>query len=298
MLGKSYDNMDENELEKEIRINKMREEFEQLRLSNYTDKFKIRRNKDITVQCIPTGYSKLDSKLDGLLSSTITNINSGPFINKSDFLFQMIIQILNNNIDIIYFSYYLSECQYMIKSDLLSNYLDYNIEIIEEHLNFIDCTLNQLNINDIADIVNKLVKKNEKLPIVFIDNINQICSPILETGECMYISNSQLLQYNLREIRKLCSTHKIPIVLISELDKHFKSIDDMRYLNGVSSLDNVSDVIISLEYSNISNELDLNYEQSLSICDITGIITKNRYGQVGGKIKFNYYKRYGYFEEV
>ena len=166
---------------------------------------------------------------------------------------------------------------------------------------FIDCTLNPYNIDDIENTVENYIKVYKILPVVFIDYLHMIQPPLDEHGRPTMTTDKQILDYNMRGIRKISSRFRCPVVFISALKKDdFKSMADMASLSGSSGIPYNCDVIISLQYGAVGDKnekFNLEFEQGRSPRRIKATITKNRFFRVGSEIKFDYYSKFDYFDD-
>lgn len=186
----------------------------------------------------------------------------------------------------------------------LSEQVADDMKDINDHIYLIDCTLKPLNIDQINQIVKEWVEAFKKTPVIMIDYLHMIVPPIDESGRPSLTTDKLILDYNMRGIRKMASEYKSPIVFISALRKDdFKSLADMSSLSGSSSIPYYCDIIINLQYGKLDDKdgkdkFDLEFEQKLSPRRIMIVVTKNRYGMVGGKIRFDYYSKFDYFDDA
>lgn len=326
--------------ERARRINKQKSFFESLALSVVTDEFKHRRNKNLAIERIPTGYNALDKELGGGLPvESITGISAAPSLGKSTFLLQMAEQMASMEFDIIFFNFEMSTVQvgsksiarnYFLKAgkdqdksvmgiQLINskNWSELNEEQWElseqaaeyvsktnKHICYVDCTLKPLSIDQINDMVRQWVETFKRVPVIMIDYLHMVAPPMDDYGRSTLVTDKQILDYNMRGIRKMASEYKSPVVFISALKKDdFKSLADMASLSGSSGIPYNCDVIISLQYGKLDEKdgkekFDLEFEQKLSPRRIMAVITKNRFYMVGGKIKFDYYSKFDYFDDA
>lgn len=328
--------------ERARRINKQREMFEKERGTAYRAKYKKRRNKELEVECISTGFEALDKGLGGGLPvKSITCISAAPSVGKSTFLLQMAEQMASQEIDIIYFNFEMSTEQMINKSHARNCFLKLNknqdkgimgsqivkskrwnelneeqwdiselvasdptIQMIDKHIYYTDCTLKPLNIDQINAKVAQWIETFRKTPVIVIDYLHMIVSPIDDYGKSILVTDKQILDYNMRGIRKMASEYRTPVIFISALKKDdFKSLADMSSLSGSSGIPYNCDIIISLQYGKLDEKggkekFDLEFEQQLSPRRIMAVITKNRLEGVGGKIRFDYYSKFDYFDDA
>lgn len=282
------ENMDHNQIE--ILKEKCKQDFEKEKLSVITNQFKRRRNKELVVERIRTGYKELDAVLGGGIPETsITGLSGAPSVGKSTFALQMAEQMTEAGNYILYFSYEMSAVQvgsksvarkYFIKNNKqqatsisglslinrqfwngmtdeqwrISEEVANEVESINNRLFFIDCTLNPFTIDEIDAMVSNWITSYERIPIVFIDYLHMIKPPLDEKGRPTMNTDKQNLDYNMRGIRSLASKYKSPVVFISALKKEdFNSTADMASLSGSSGIPYNCDIIISLQYGKLDS---------------------------------------------
>lgn len=175
--------------------------------------------------------------------------------------------------------------------------------IVNGHYFFRDCTLNPYTIDDIeTEIANWRMVYGNKTPVVFIDYLHMIPGPMDEHGRPKLTTDKQILDYNMRGIRKIASKHGCPVVVISALRKEdFKSMADMTSLSGSSGIPYNCDIIISLQYGTVGDKnekFNLEFEQNRNPRRIKATVIKNRFFIVGKEIKFDYYNKFNYFDDT
>lgn len=179
-----------------------------------------------------------------------------------------------------------------------------DVSKINKHIFFIDCTLKPLNMDQINSMVREWTETFKRVPVIMIDYLHMIVPPMDDYGKPTLVTDKLILDYNMRGIRKLASEFKSPVVFISALKKDdFKSLADMSSLSGSSGIPYNCDVILSLQYGKLDEKdgkekFDLEFEQRLSPRRIMAVITKNRFYMVGGKIRFDYYSKFDYFDDA
>lgn len=200
---------------------------------------------------ISTGYKALDDIMNGGLTSALYVIGSIPSMGKSTICLNIADNIARSGIDILYFSVEMSRSQLLQKSiarqtyewsvnnnkhiethsSSLSDWLNPTTEQeqvltevfaeygrIAQHKITIDCTcdkVSELNAMTIIERVKEHIDKTGRKPVVFVDYL-QILADI-DDGKNE--SDKKKLDKSIKVFKSLASTEKIPVVLISSLNR-------------------------------------------------------------------------------
>lgn len=98
------------------------------------------------------------------------------------------------------------------------------------------------------------------------------------------------------EFKRISRELKLPLLINSSLNRAAYdskvALDSFKESGG---LEYTSDCLIGLEFQNRKN---LDEERAKNPREVEAIILKNRNGEAGRNIKFNYYAAFNYFEET
>ena len=147
------------------------------------------------------------------------------------------------------------------------------------------------SVNDIRTAVEKHLRWTGRTPIVFVDYL-QILSP---GPEMMKWSEKQVMDYSIMEFKRISRDFKLPVVIASSLNRtSYKEEVGINSFKESGGIEYTSDCLLGLQYQNME---DLNVERAKNPREVEVVILKNRHGETGNKVKFNYYAAYNYMEE-
>ena len=273
--------------------------------------------------CVPTGFSCLDDALGGGLYEGVYLVGGIPSLGKTTFAVQIADHIAENGNDILFFSLEMSRDELIAKSisreticiaqdsDLGKNtrevmtyafyphnekenavfekavekYSAYSDRIFVRH------GVGFFSVNDISNAVKTHLRLTGRTPVVIVDYL-QILSP---GPEMMKWSEKQVMDYSIMEFKRISRDFKLPVLIASSLNRtSYKDKVDINSFKESGGIEYTSDCLLGLQYQNME---DLDVERAKNPREIEVIILKNRHGETGKSVKFNYYAAYNYIEE-
>lgn len=282
----------------------------------------------IAVDHMKTGFSGLDMALGGGISQGLTILGAIPGLGKSTIMLQIAQNAALTGTPVLVFSMEMSRNQITAKAisreiflqngresaitanDILSRekvrtFKDKDWQLIKQASESIKAALGNIYVverksysasaKQIADKVVSFIDENPGVkPLVIVDYLQ-----ILSGGDKI-LSDKQLVDESVKEMASLALTQSIPVVLISSLNRNsYKKELDMTAFKESGGIEYSSDVLMALQFSKAANG-DFNIEEEKAKCPrkIELNILKQRYGQSGLKISFDYYAPYDCFVEI
>lgn len=195
-----------------------------------------------------------------------------------------------------------------------SRYCDYNDTeqtVIKEAIKtcssyadniFIKEGLGDINVLKIKEDIEKHKKAREKTPIVIIDYL-QVLAPFYERNNDKQNTDKAVL-----ELKKISRYFKTPVLAISSFNRdNYTSSASMAAFKESGAIEYSSDVLVALQPQGMKEGVsDIEKGENKKIVSncklqevrpIEAVILKNRNGATGGKVYFNYYASFNYYEE-
>lgn len=288
---------------------------------------------------IPTGYPALDAKLGGGLYEGLYVLGAVSSLGKTTFALQMADQIAESGRDVIIFSLEMSRAELVAKSlsrlslqlsdnkpnnaktdrsitdplqrrlmteeqkDLLFNKVTPVYSRIGAHL-WINEGLGTIGTEQIGAAIEHHVQMTGAAPVVFVDYLQIIAASDPR------MSDKQITDKNVFELKRLSRAYKIPIITISSFNRdNYAQRVSMSSFKESGGIEYSSDVLIGLQPQGVSFASDKGkMATNISLVDacknsdkrnVELLILKNRHGrvltQVG--IKYTYYAMFNCFQE-
>lgn len=283
---------------------------------------------------IKTGFNALDTALDGGLYEGLYCIGAVSSLGKTTYCLQIADQIARQNTDVIIFSLEMSRNELIAKSisrntavycqrnnkpmgqyasttrtittkekrrvcnTTQQQYINYaigdyttyarNVYIIEAD-GFID-------VNDIRDTIREHINNTKHKPVVFIDYL-QIIQPLKDTRHTM--TDKQQIDFNITELKRISREFKTPVVVISSFNRiSYNAPVDLQSFKESGAIEYATDVLIGLQFKDQDENTDLKAEKKKTKRTVEAVILKNRNGQTGDKLQYDYYTPFNLFTET
>lgn len=312
-------------------LNEMAETYKQHSAAGYIPGFIESIANGSSMSVIPTGFAALDSTLDGGLYEGLYVVGAISSLGKTTFTIQIADQIAKNGQDVLIFSLEMSRYEIMSKSisrhtmttclqqglDIslaksargitagkrYSGYSDSEKELIRNALSeyeqysrfiYIQEGIGDIGVNQIRNAVANHKKQTGTVPVVIVDYL-QILAPHNDYGTDKQNTDKAIL-----ELKRISRDFKTPVIAISSFNR-------MSYSAGVSmeafkesgAIEYSSDVLIGLQLKGAGEkDFDVTREKSRTPRRVEAVILKNRNGEVGLNISFEYYPKYNLFVEM
>lgn len=165
--------------------------------------------------------------------------------------------------------------------------------------------MGNIDADTVRELVKEHVKHRGKAPVVFIDYLQLLIQPKDEKGNRYSMTDKQIVDANVFKLKQLSRDYKIPIFAISSFNRdNYNNEVSMLSFKESGAIEYSSDVLIGLERTDQqekkAEKIKIREENEFNsgIRHIRLKVLKNRNGQQGGKLLFDYYYRYNYFKEL
>lgn len=285
---------------------------------------------------ISTGFTNLDTILDGGLYEGLYFVGAISSIGKTSFCLQMADQIAQSGQDVIIFSLEMARSELMAKSisrltytETLrtgqdsrdakttrgitdgSRYARYSMTekalintAIEQygqyakHI-FIHEGMGDIGVKEIAETVEKHISITGNKPVIIVDYV-QILAPA-----DVRATDKQNTDKAVLELKRLSRDYKIPVIGISSFNRESykagsesKGVVTMADFKESGAIEYSADVLIGLQFQNAGKkEYKVSVEKKKDPMEIKLIILKNRNGSPYLECAYKFYKMFNYFQE-
>ena len=278
--------LDQIRKQEELKSQEALNELKRDSVSNSLDAFNQIIEKSKTASFIPTGFNSLDSILDGGLYSGLYIVGAISSLGKTTLCLQIGDQIAKAGNDVLIFSLEMSKIELIAKSisrltsiidiektgsnsnakttrGILtgSKYQKYNpteLSIIQEAKEtyfreyapnlYIYEGMGNIGVNQIRKKVEAFKRIKGQAPIVIIDYI-QILAPV----ENKYLSDKQVMDFNVMELKRISRDYETSIIGISSFNRdNYNAPVNMASFKESGAIEYSSDVLIGLQYKAMS----------------------------------------------
>lgn len=280
---------------------------------------------------IPTGFNVLDKRLDGGLYEGLYILGAISSLGKTTLVMQIADQIAQQGQDVLIFSLEMARTEIMAKSisrhtimnvlanggdtrnakttrgitvgSRYANYSQKEIELINKSIQdyaeysnhiFISEGIGDIGVNQVRGTVEKHLSFTGNKPVVIIDYI-QLLAPYNDRATDKQNTDKAVL-----ELKRISRDFKIPVIGISSFNRANYSVPvTMEAFKESGAIEYSSDVLIGLQFVDQgTKEFDVNEAKKKNPRNIELKILKNRNGQTGYGLEFNYYPMFNYFTEM
>lgn len=270
---------------------------------------------------IPTGFDKLDSSLDRGLYEGLIVLGAIPSLGKTTFALQMALQMAEAGNHVYFYSLEQSARELTIK--LLSNKMskpiadirriawsfckDQNISEQDQN-NFVEASdslhkLNNFRIIErcrsaeaIAKDVQRRYYRTGEQAMIIIDYLQ-----ILETPGAR-LTDKQAVDQNITALKRLSAEFHVPVMAISNLNRENYDKDiTMKAFKESGGIEYSTDVLLGMQFTAMQenkDNIDLDQLKAANPREVQIKILKNRNGQAGGQINFDYNAMLNQFQPV
>jgi replicative DNA helicase len=308
-----------------------REEYLKNSTANYLQSFVDGIADSVDTPYTPTGFSKLDSVLDGGLYEGLYIVGAISSLGKTTLITQITDQIAQSGTDVLIFSLEMARSELIAKSisrhtlqSVLATggdtrnakttrgittgkrYIDYNqterelinSSIVEyskyaQHI-YISEGVGNIGAEQIRETVKQHILYTGKTPVVVIDYL-QILAPYSERA-----TDKQNTDKAVMELKRISRDYKTPVIGISSFNRaNYREAVTMEAFKESGAIEYSSDVLIGLQLKGAGKkDFDANEAKKKTPREIELVILKNRNGSTGDRVEFKYYSLFNFFEEV
>lgn len=163
--------------------------------------------------------------------------------------------------------------------------------------------LGDIGVQQVKETIEKHIAARGKTPLIIIDYL-QILAPYNERA-----SDKQNTDKAVLELKRISRDYKTPVIAISSFNRdNYSAAATMTAFKESGAIEYSSDILIALQPQGMkeattdgektANRKAVSTCKAQEIRPIEAVILKNRNGATGGKIAFNYYALFNYFEET
>lgn len=163
--------------------------------------------------------------------------------------------------------------------------------------------LGDIGVKKIRETIEQHKAARGKTPIIIIDYL-QILAPYNERA-----SDKQNTDKAVLELKRISRDNKTPVIAISSFNRdNYTAAATMAAFKESGAIEYSSDILVALQPQGMidsdkdkdkaENRKTVNNCKIKDIRPIEAVILKNRNGATGGKVQFNYYSLFNYFEET
>lgn len=308
-----------------------REEYLKTSTASHLQEFIKGIAESANTPATPTGFDNLDKVLDGGLYEGLYVIGAITSLGKTTLALQIADQIADSGQDVLIFSLEMARTELMSKSisrltllDVIENkgevrhaktnrgitagarwknYNDKELELIERAITnyekyanhiFIHEGIGDIGTDQIRDTIKKHIYFTGNTPIVLVDYI-QILAP-----HDVRATDKQNTDKAVLELKRISRDFKTPVIGISSFNRaSYKDKVTLEAFKESGSLEYGSDVLIGLQLKGAGGkDFDSTEAKKKDPREIELVILKNRNGQTGITVSFEYYPLFNMFAEV
>lgn len=300
-----------------------------LKLDSVTSKFRIHCNEELFKKHYPTGYKNLDYALFGGFTPGLHILGAISSLGKSTFALNIADNLASAGYYVIFTSLEMSRTDLYAKSisrhlfemttvnspsaktsnEILSpktkdfteidwEYYDRALTEVSDAAKNIIVLENQIqpiNVAQIRSQIDKFIKAYEQKPFVIIDYFQ-----ILGNSQSdKYIGDRQAVEQKIIELRSIAVTYDIPILVISSFNReNYGTKANMSAFKETGMIEYSADTLIALQFKGVEDQgFNPDIAKTKNPREIELKILKQRYGESGVTINYDYYAKYNCFKE-
>lgn len=297
---------------------------------NYLESFIDGIAASVDTPYISTGFSRLDSVLDGGLYEGLYIVGAISSLGKTTLIVQICDQIAQAGHDVLIFSLEMARTELMAKSisrhtlqtvlatggDIRNaktargittgkrygGYSQAERELITSSLLeygkyaqniYISEGVGDIGVEQIRETVRQHILYTGKTPIVAVDYL-QILAPSNERA-----TDKQNMDKAVLELKRISRDYKTPVIGLSSFNRtNYKEAVLMEAFKESGAIEYSSDILIGLQLAGAGGkDFDVNEAKRKDPREVELVILKNRNGRTGDKLCFSFYPLFNYFKE-
>lgn len=307
-----------------------KEKYLETSTDNYIQDFLNGIADSVNTPCISTGFPMLDEVLDGGLYEGLYIVGAISSLGKTTLVTQIADQVASKGHDVLIFSLEMARSEVMAKSisrhtimevlqtggdtknaktvrgvtagkryekysntekDLITNavqaYSGY-----AKHI-YITEGVGDLGVQQIRETVEKHTRYTGNTPLVIVDYL-QILAPANERA-----TDKQNTDKAVMELKRISRDFKTPVIGISSFNRdNYNNAVSMQAFKESGAIEYSSDILIGLQLKGAGGkDFDPTEAKKKDPREIELVILKNRNGQTGAKVPFEFYPMFNYFVE-
>ncbi len=313
-----------------LNIETVKKAVESRSMSLIADKFTIRNNKELYKTMYPTGFNDLDKVLGGGLPAGLHCLGAISSLGKSSFVMQIVENTAKAGMPCIVFSLEMKAVDLTAKAISRQTYLDSadnehlaktnteltskafneNVSDLEwnaikaaaekvadysKNITVVECGANPYTVDQIGLFVQEYVQVYKEKPLVVVDYLQILDAP----DALKSAGDKQVADYNLKRLKILSDYFELPIIIISSFNRENYDMDvNFKAFKDSGNIEYSCDTVLGLQLRGIKED---NFDSEKAKAEFPRKlelkVLKQRYGEIGIRIAYNFYTRYNYFEE-
>ena len=307
-----------------------KEKYLETSTDNYIQDFLNGIADSVNTPCISTGFPMLDEVLDGGLYEGLYIVGAISSLGKTTLVAQIADQVASKGHDVLIFSLEMARSEVMAKSisrhtimEVLrtggdtknaktvrgvtagkryEKYSNTEKELIinavqaysgyAKHI-YITEGVGDLGVQQIRETVEKHTRFTGNTPLVIVDYL-QILAPANERA-----TDKQNTDKAVMELKRISRDFKTPVIGISSFNRdNYNNAVSMQAFKESGAIEYSSDILIGLQLKGAGEkDFDPTEAKKKNPREIELVILKNRNGQTGAKVPFEFYPMFNYFVE-
>ena len=307
-----------------------KEKYLETSTDNYIQDFLNGIADSVNTPCIPTGFKGIDEALDGGLYEGLYIVGAISSLGKTTLVTQIADQVASKGHDVLIFSLEMARSEVMAKSisrhtimEVLrtggdtknaktvrgvtagkryEKYSNTEKELIinavqaysgyAKHI-YITEGVGDLGVQQIRETVEKHTRYTGNTPLVIVDYL-QILAPANERA-----TDKQNTDKAVMELKRISRDFKTPVIGISSFNRdNYNNAVSMQAFKESGAIEYSSDILIGLQLKGAGDkDFDPTEAKKKDPREIELVILKNRNGQTGAKVPFEFYPMFNYFVE-
>lgn len=298
--------------------------------ANYLQNFINGIADNATTESIPTGFSSLDSVLDGGLYEGLYIFGAISSLGKTTLVLQIADQIAQAGQSVLIFSLEMGRNELIAKSisritlqitqatggnmdnaktargittgKRYSRYSEAEKSLIREATEayseyaqqiYISEGVGDIGVDQIRETVKQHILYTGQTPVVIVDYL-QILAPYSERATDKQNTDKAVL-----ELKRISRDYKTPVIGISSFNRaSYREAVTMEAFKESGAIEYSSDILIGLQLKGAGGQnFDANEAKRKSPREIELVVLKNRNGKTGETVCFSYYPMFNCFEE-
>lgn len=308
-----------------------KEKYLETSTDNYIQDFLDGIADSVNTPSISTGFSELDEALDGGLYEGLYIVGAISSLGKTTLVTQIADQVAKQGHDVLIFSLEMARSELMAKSisrhtvievldkggdmknaktvrgvtagNRYEKYSNTEKELIKsavqaysgyaKHI-YITEGVGDLGVQQIRETVEKHTRYTGNTPLVIVDYL-QILAPANERA-----TDKQNTDKAVMELKRISRDFKTPVIGISSFNRdNYNNAVSMQAFKESGAIEYSSDILIGLQLKGAGDKnFDPTEAKKKNPREIELVILKNRNGQTGAKVPFEFYPLFNYFTEI
>lgn len=307
-----------------------KEKYLETSTDNYIQDFLDGIADSVNTPCISTGFAMLDEALDGGLYEGLYIVGAISSLGKTTLVTQIADQIASKGHDVLIFSLEMARSEIMAKSisrhtimevlqtgedtknaktvrgvtsgNRYEKYSNTEKELIKnavqtysgyaKHI-YITEGVGDLGAQQIRETVEKHTRYTGNTPLVIVDYL-QILAPYNERA-----TDKQNTDKAVMELKRISRDFKTPVIGISSFNRdNYNNAVSMQAFKESGAIEYSSDILMGLQLKGAGDkDFDPTEAKKKNPREVELVILKNRNGQTGSKVPFEFYPMFNYFVE-